>query len=219
MRNLKYVLVFGLVLMIFAGCSREEIQPDPLNTADDISLKGAKAQHEEGDKDHYVPFKARFELSAIVNRMGPITQLDYQTDWLVEDGVIIGGMHVDIVGNGNATHLGRTEFTIYQWWSQLYPYPGLLPKDSYGQGEITFTAANGDELWATYYGTADHQDDPPTEILTNGIFKGGTGKFEDAEGKFLWDGLFVKTLVMPPMPTGGEILGTGTVTVTGYIKY
>jgi len=55
--------------------------------------------------------------------------------------------------------------------------------------------------------------------LTNGIFVGGTGEFVDAEGEFLWDGLFVKTLVMPPMPEGGEFLGTRTVIVTGHIKY
>ncbi len=215
MRKLKCVLMFGLVLLLIAGCSKEEIKPETLNAADNVSLKSAKASKQKCKGDHYVPFKATFELAAVVDHYGPVMQLDYQTDWMLTAPA--GGMWVEIQGSGNATHLGRTEFEIFQWWTKFYPYPGLIDPDSYGQGEITFTAANGDKLTATYYGTADHQDDPPTEILTHGIFTGGTGRFAEVSGTFLWDGLFVKTV--PGMPPPGTEFGTGEVTVTGRIKY
>ncbi len=115
--------MFGLVLLLTVGCSKEEIQPEPLNAADDVSLKSAKVNQKNCNGDHYVPFKAKFELTATVNTYKPVMQLDDQTVWLPTTP--IGGMHVDIEGSGNATHLGRTDFVIAQWWSQLYPYPGL----------------------------------------------------------------------------------------------
>lgn len=60
-------LALLVVLLVFAGCAKEEIQPEPLNSSDDLTLnsedsvlKGAKAQ--EGKK-HFVPLKGTFEIS------------------------------------------------------------------------------------------------------------------------------------------------------------
>ena len=58
MRELKCVLMFGLVLLLIVGCSKEQIQPDPLNATDDVSLKKANASKKECKEDHFVPFKA-----------------------------------------------------------------------------------------------------------------------------------------------------------------
>ena len=125
--------------------------------------------------------------------------------------------HCGLFQRGNATHLGRTGFVIEQWWTKA---PNPVDGISYGQGKITFTAANGDELYATYFGTADHTyDGDGTEILTHGIFTGGTGRFVNPEGTFEWDGLFFRTLPGPPSFPVGEVLGSGEVTVTGMIKY
>jgi hypothetical protein len=217
MRNLKHVLIFGLVLMIFAGCSKEEIQPDPLNTADEISLKGAKVKK---GPDHCVPFKASFTLTASYDHFGPIVQKDFQEPWPF--GGTAPGMYVEIKGKGKATHLGLTEFVIDQWWTRAHPSPPPAEPPgfwSFGQGEITFTAANGDQLFATYWGWADHLDDPPTEILTHGTFIGGTGRFEDAAGYFTWDGLFVGTFKPDVNTTQGTVFGAGEVKVTGTINY
>jgi len=216
MRNLKHVLTFGLVLMIFAGCSKEEIQPDPLNTADEISLKGAKVKH---GPDRFVPFKASFTLTASYDRFGPIVQKDFQEPWPFPGPA--HGMYVEIIGNGNASHLGLTELVIDQWWTRAHPSPPPAETGfwSFGQGEIIFIAANGDLLEATYWGWADHQEDPPTEILTHGKFTGGTGRFEDAEGYFTWDGLFVGKFKPDGSTPQGTMFGTGEVKVTGTIKY
>jgi len=222
MRNLKHVLVFGLALMIFAGCSKEEIQPDPLNTADDVYLKAAKVKN---GPDHFVPFKASFELVASFDHFGPLYQIDHQTDWpdfLPGPGPLPGGMHITIKGNGKATHLGKTGLEIVQWWTRLHPSPppAVTGYWSYGQGSTTFFASNGDELWATYWGWADHQDDTDgTEIKTHGIFTGGTGRFEGATGTFLWEGLFKKDFMPTPATPVGTEFGAGEVIVTGTIKY
>lgn len=217
MRKLNYYLSLSLALLLIAGCTKQEIQPEPLNSADDVSLKSAQTFQEKNKGDHRVPFKAKFKLTATVNHYGPVSPLDDQTAWVLP--IPTGGMHVDIVGSGNATHLGKTDFVIQQWWTRAYPHlTGITPGDSYGQGDITFTAANGDLLFASYYGSADHQDDPPTEILTHGVFKKGTGRFENAEGNFEWDGLFVKTHPIS-QPPAGEDLGYGEVVVTGTIVY
>jgi len=101
-------------------------------------------------------------------------------------------------------------------------HPVINPPFSYGQGKTTFTAANGDELYATYWGSADHSfDEDGTEIKTYGIFTDGTGRFEGASGTFLWEGLFKASFT--PVPgdgtTTGTAFGTGAVIVKGKIKY
>jgi len=217
MRNLKHVLIFGLVLMIFAGCSKEEIQPDPLN-ATDSALKNAKVRK---GPDHFVPFKASFELVAGFNGFGPVYPIDFHSDWPTFN-FPPGAMHILITGEGKATHLGKTGLEIEQWWSRQHasPPPAETGYWSYGQGSTTFIAANGDELWATYWGWADHRnDDDGTEIETHGTFIGGTGRFEDAEGTFLWVGVFKKEFMPTPATPIGTEFGAGSVTVTGTIKY
>jgi hypothetical protein len=216
MSYLRFAFILSLALMIFAGCSKEEIQPDPLNAVDNSALKKTK-----GKKNHLVPFKASFDLTAHFDYFGPLYKIDEEADWPAFTKP--GGMHVIIKGDGRATHLGRTDLEIIQWWTRWHPDPppAVTGFFSYGQGSITFTAANGDELYATYWGWADHQDDPPTEILTHGTFTGGTGRFEDVKGTFLWDGLFVgkfKPLPTDP-PAPGTAFGNGEVTVTGSISY
>ena len=114
MKYLKIAFIFGLALMISAGCSKEEIQPDPLSDAEEAAFKRANENKaRRGHTAHkLVPFKASFELTGYFQRFGPIYMIDEQTDWPF--GGPAPGMHVIIRGNGNATHLGKTEFEISQ---------------------------------------------------------------------------------------------------------
>ena len=75
-------------------------------------------------------------------------------------------------GSGDATHLGNsnwsgvTSFNVYQG----PPFP-------YWSDDITFTAANGDQLFGTMEGTATPPDVQGTFAVT-----GGTGRFAGVTG-------------------------------------
>ena len=56
------------------------------------------------------------------------------------------------------------------------------------QGVVVFTAANGDQLFAQP--TVLAPTDDPTVWHTEGIFIGGTGRFEGATGTFSHDVIF-----------------------------
>jgi hypothetical protein len=73
---------------------------------------------------------------------------------------------VTTLASGNLSHLGLTKAQF----THCAPFGG---PSAYTDGKLTLTAANGDELRATYKYT-------PTPILLH--FEGGTGRFESAEG-------------------------------------
>jgi hypothetical protein len=76
---------------------------------------------------------------------------------------------------GHLTHLGNAMLTTAHCAST----DGLLALD----GHATFTASNGDQIFATY--TAHTIAPPPPLIVQEGelIFTGGTGRFESAKGR------------------------------------
>ena len=86
--------------------------------------------------------------------------------------------------SGIALHMGRTTMVSTHCF-----VPVGEPEDNLGTAEnatMVFTAANGDEVWATYEviidpAFADQIGDP---IVATGTvtFDGGTGRFEDASG-------------------------------------
>ena len=121
MRKFKCVLLFCFVLVLIAGCSKEEIQPEPLNTPDDIALKKASAQKMNGERDHYVPFKGTFEvqIAKVIKQSPPPPKIQ------------------EVTGSGNATHLGKTEVYIYQEW-RPYAVPAQPPPVPTGNGEGYF---------------------------------------------------------------------------------
>jgi hypothetical protein len=79
------------------------------------------------------------------------------------------GVVLTVQAEGNATHLGRfsREETIL-----FNPSTGALT------GQITFTAANGDEL----FGIVEGGFVSPTKATGTYTFTGGTGRFADATG-------------------------------------
>lgn len=77
------------------------------------------------------------------------------------------------VSEGRMSHLGRMTLTT----SHCSTLDGSAAVD----GEATFTAANGDELWAAY--TAVTVAPPPLIIQESDfVIVGGTGRFENATG-------------------------------------
>lgn len=79
-------------------------------------------------------------------------------------------LHLSVAATGKATHLGnytRTETVV-------------LHGDGSFEAEIVFTAANGDELYASAVGGFIS----PTTALGVATFTGGTGRFADASGGY-----------------------------------
>jgi len=82
--------------------------------------------------------------------------------------------NVFIAAGGTATHLGRFDVEI----------PHLVNfATAIGEGTFTFTAANGDQLTASFSGTADTST-PIFSIVEHATITGGTGRFVDASGSF-----------------------------------
>lgn len=186
MSKIKYVYILSLVFLFFTGCTKEEILPQSLDTGDDISLKNAKTKH-------YVPFIATFEVSidlASVILPPPLPKKQ------------------NVIGNGNATHLGKTEMFVEQKWWPPHPPPLVPPYTGTGIGEITFTAANGDILLADYDdATGFHKTNNLVILKFTGHFKdGGSGRFTNAQGSFEYYGEYIIDINKAKATLTGEIM-------------
>ena len=111
-------------------------------------------------------------------------------------------------GGGNLTHLG----SIYFYAEHCsYGTPGMppMPDGSYGQGELTLIAANGDVLKAIYEDGIAYPLTPPAVGYEDTIVfvDGGTGRFTFASG----EAYEVGSVNMPPLGDGAltaEMHGT-----------
>jgi hypothetical protein len=83
---------------------------------------------------------------------------------------------------GHATHLGEFTLTI----------PHLVnPGDGTAHGKYTFTAANGDEVFADFFGVAEATDVfGVLYIVETATITGGTGRFAGATGSFTTERLY-----------------------------
>ena len=155
--------------MLLVGCSREDNRPEPLNPDDNVTLK-------KGNANHYVPFTATFEvfIDAIIHNPPPPPKIQ------------------EVLGTGNASHLGKTDLYMKQSWYPPGPPPYEFPWSGSGYGEVSFTAANGDILLADYNdGVGTHISETLVYVAFTGNFKdGGTGRFAHADGFFYWDGIY-----------------------------
>jgi hypothetical protein len=81
------------------------------------------------------------------------------------------------VTEGRVTHLGRTSLST--------SHCSTLDGSAAVNGVATFTAANGDEVWAIYTATTVVWPSPPDMLLvqeSDFTVVGGTGRFDGASG-------------------------------------
>lgn len=80
---------------------------------------------------------------------------------------------------------GRRVPRLWQPWTAILLCRHCSPAgEDFGPGAMTFTAANGDELFATYTGSAPFPG-PGTDVVeatSHATVEGGTGRFEGATG-------------------------------------
>lgn len=88
-------------------------------------------------------------------------------------------------GSGTVTHMGRSHVTATHcsYLGEL-PDGSIGPDGTYGQGELTTTAANGDVLLATYDNGISYPDLDGSIIFMDEFtfVDGGTGRFSLASG-------------------------------------
>ncbi|HEU4607343.1 MAG TPA: hypothetical protein VFS31_04485 [Chitinophagaceae bacterium] len=87
-------------------------------------------------------------------------------------------LHTRITGIGEASHLGNGSFVALSALDLSTAPPFQLG------GTATFTAANGDEFYTIFTGTATPSGQGALNISMSHTITGGTGKFKKAEGSF-----------------------------------
>jgi len=87
---------------------------------------------------------------------------------------------VVVTGSGQATHLGRYQFTFTHY---IHILDGTL------YGDLSMTAADGDVLLASVIGQSTPTAEKGVQTLNEtATFSGGTGRFQDAAGSALITG-------------------------------
>ena len=87
-------------------------------------------------------------------------------------------LHTRITGIGQASHLGKSSFVALSALDLTTAPPFQLG------GTATFTAANGDEFYTTFTGTATPNGQGALNVSMSHTITGGTGIFENAKGSF-----------------------------------
>lgn len=90
-------------------------------------------------------------------------------------GTYLGGLRTDAAATGTASHLGLVSMTTRH----------CTPNgDTIAGGTGSFVAANGDEIYFDYGGTAPFPGPTTTVIVADTAYTitGGTGRFQDAHG-------------------------------------
>lgn len=87
-------------------------------------------------------------------------------------------LHTRITGTGQASHLGKGTFVALSALNFTTPPPFLLG------GTATFTAADADEFYTTFQGTATPNGQGALNVSMLHTITGGTGRFKNATGSF-----------------------------------
>jgi len=134
-----------------------------------------------------VPFKASIAITELIHTVG--TGACYLTG--------------DISGTGEATHLGHVTLVSHDC---INPINEIGTEFSFSSTQLVLTAANGDQIFATYSGTFTIQG--PVGAIAGGYqIVGGTGRFSHATGAGTVQGLEDLTA----SPPKGQIQLSGTI--------
>ncbi len=148
------------------------------------------------------PFKAEFETAFFNDPAQSNPPLIYTTI---------------VQGEGKATHLGKTQFDASHTFSFDFSLPDPFLGGFVPAGTLTLTAANGDELHATYSGEVGIVELPKLYLLTFDFeFNGGTGRFANATGSAEVFGI---TTIVPVPDDPLYFVGESTFTFDGTIDY
>jgi hypothetical protein len=150
--NTSNISAAALITAAFAlGCERSGGPTAPSTSA--AAARGASPASKQ------VPFKGIFSATGTAT---------------ARPGDRCPVLTVEILGTGNATHLGRL--------TNEQSHCAAPPSLAFTDGVFTLTAANGDQIRGTYFGEFVPLDPPLFTIDGHFSITGGTGRFADATG-------------------------------------
>lgn len=157
MKHYLFFLLLAAIVIIPGACKKEKELADPESAN---SVSEASSKNESSEKKRHVNFKAYFETNSVVLAPPPILKLKS-------------------TGTGIASHMGKATL-------EAYPTVNLTTAPPFAvSGTLTITAANGDELHASFTGTRSAPDATGAFIINaTYTITGGTGRFENASGSF-----------------------------------
>ena len=195
MKTLKLLFVVLLSILIYSACQKT---PDDSLAAKNKLQENNEILNARAPGQIAIPFKADFytiksdSVNAEICDQDPFLSFNYQ------------------VGEGNATHLGKCTVTLF--------FCGDNSTFTYMNGEGSFVAANGDELYffipsPDSIGQVTPYDHPLYEFQFQDpfTFNGGTGRFEGASGGGYTNSfvnLFEDGVYLPNHQTDHEWTGT-----------
>ena len=160
---MNYVLLLSFVFLLFAGCSKLEIQPDPLNSGDESALKSAETKN--------VTMGFNIVFTGIY---------DFSGDPICSDPVNM--VRIINTGEGTGTHFGKL--------THYFSFCVDVTDNSYPNDHMMayFEDENGDRLDVEVAGWVLPGRVPGMPNFAISYFKdpfnilGGTGRFEGATG-------------------------------------
>jgi hypothetical protein len=112
-----------------------------------------------------------------------------------------------ITATGNYEHLGKTTVLGKATMTGASECGGFTATE-----QETFTAGNGDQIFATAIDVACPTSNPNViHVTASSTITGGTGRFADASGSFTTQ---VSAVAASPTATTGTLSGTSTGTIT-----
>lgn len=161
MKKLNLVFLISFAVLLIAGCSKFETEPELLNLSDEVALKSGKI--------HPVPFKSVFELWSDPAIPGPTINLT-------------------VNGLGNATHMGRTKLlvseTIITTTIPWTAHANVILTAANGD-ELHFNYDSFIDPSEMAPGGNFN-----LIVVGQCTITGGTGRFKDASGNLTYNGIF-----------------------------
>jgi hypothetical protein len=167
-----------------------------------VALTPLSAAPKKGGGPKLVPFKGKW--TGIVT----VTTTEDTTEPTMEGEVPVTTTTTEISaeGIGNGTHLGRFTMESLSTSSTSSDDPTA---EEVSVGAQVFTAANGDQVFATVTGEAVQDDDGLVDAEYDATITGGTGRFENSTGYFTFRVTFDPETGKAKATYTGKISGPG----------
>lgn len=147
---------FSSLALVIASCFLLSCQKE---TFEEKAINNQNPDASNAKVDKARPFKGTYTTKSEILQPAPL-------------------LHTRITGIGQASHLGKSSFVALSALNLTTAPPFQLG------GTATFTAANGDEFYTTFTGTANPNGQGALNVSMSHMITGGTGIFNNAKGSF-----------------------------------